>query len=137
VPKNSISKPYQEKTDLPGVLTHRLTGGTSDIQRQQDQLTPEITRCGEATQTKTTWHHQNPILPLQNVLDTSNTPGKQNSGLQSHLMMMIEDFKKNINNSCREIQENTGKEVEVLKDETQKILHRITGKQNQTGQGIV
>jgi hypothetical protein len=28
-----------------------------------------------------------------------NTPEKQNSDLKSHLMMMIEDFKKDINNS--------------------------------------
>jgi hypothetical protein len=34
-------------------------------------------------------------------------------------MMLIEYF-KDINNSLREIQENTGKEVEALKEETQK-----------------
>ena len=33
-------------------------------------------------------------------------------------MMVIEDFKKNINNSLKEIQENTGKQVEA-KEETQ------------------
>ena len=31
-------------------------------------------------------------------------------------MMMIEDFKKDINNSLKEIQENTGKQVEALKE---------------------
>ena len=31
---------------------------------------------------------------------------------------MIYAFKKNINNSLKEIQENTGKQVEVLKEET-------------------
>jgi hypothetical protein len=30
-------------------------------------------------------------------------------------MMMIEDFKKDINNSLKEIQENTGKQGEALK----------------------
>jgi hypothetical protein len=35
-------------------------------------------------------------------------------------MMVIEDFKKGINNSLKEIQENTAKQVEVLKEETQK-----------------
>ena len=35
-------------------------------------------------------------------------------------MMVIEDFKKDINNSLKEIQENTGKQVEALKEETQK-----------------
>ena len=37
-------------------------------------------------------------------------------------MMMIEDFKKDINNSLREIQENTSKQVETLKEETQKKM---------------
>jgi hypothetical protein len=32
-------------------------------------------------------------------------------------MMLIEDFKKDINNSLKEIQENTGKQVDVLKEE--------------------
>jgi predicted nucleic acid-binding Zn-ribbon protein len=40
-------------------------------------------------------------------------------------MMMIEDFKKDINNSLKEIQENTGKEVETLKEETPKNLLKI------------
>jgi hypothetical protein len=33
-------------------------------------------------------------------------------------MKMIEDLKEDINNSLKEIQENTGKQVEVLKEET-------------------
>ena len=37
-------------------------------------------------------------------------------------MMLVEDFKKGINNSLKEIQENTVKQVEVLKEETQKSL---------------
>ena len=31
-------------------------------------------------------------------------------------MMLVEDFKKGINNSLKEIQENTTKQVEVLKE---------------------
>ena len=49
------------------------------------------------------------------------TAEKQDSDLKSLLMMMIEDFKKDINNSLKEIQ-NTGKQVETLKEETQKYL---------------
>jgi hypothetical protein len=33
-------------------------------------------------------------------------------------MMMIEDFKTDINNTIKEIQESTGKQEEVLKEET-------------------
>jgi hypothetical protein len=36
-------------------------------------------------------------------------PEKQNMDLKSLLMMMMEDFKTEINNSLKEIQENTGK----------------------------
>jgi prephenate dehydrogenase len=52
------------------------------------------------------------------------THEKQDSGLKSLLMMMIEDFKKNINNSLKEIQ-NTVKQVEALKEQTQKSLKEL------------
>ena len=54
-----------------------------------------------------------------------NTPEKQESDLKSHLMMMIEDFKKDINHSLKEIQENTGKQLEALEEETQKSLNKL------------
>jgi prefoldin subunit 5 len=38
---------------------------------------------------------------------------------------MIEIFKKDMNNSLKEIQENTGKQVEYLKEETQKFLKEL------------
>jgi hypothetical protein len=37
-------------------------------------------------------------------------------------MRLIEDLKKDINNSLKEIQENTCKQVEALKEETQKSI---------------
>ena len=37
------------------------------------------------------------------------TPKNKDSDLKSLLMMMKEDFKKDINNSLKEIQENTGR----------------------------
>ena len=67
----------QEIVGLPRVLTEakRITGGTSSSQKQLEELTPEITRWQKAnvrillTETKTTQHHQNPVLPPQQVLD--------------------------------------------------------------------
>ena len=50
-----------------------------------------------------------------------NTHKKQDSDLKSFLMMLVENFKRGINNSLKEIQENTAKQVEVLKEEAQKI----------------
>jgi hypothetical protein len=55
-----------------------------------------------------------------------NIPEKQDSDLKSYLMMMVEDFKKAINNSLKEIQENTAKQVEVLKE-----LQENTAKQEE------
>ena len=52
-------------------------------------------------------------------------PEKQDSYLKSLLMMVIEDIKKEINNSLKEIQENTGKQLEALKEETQKYFKEL------------
>jgi hypothetical protein len=48
---------------------------------------------------------------------------KQDLDLKS--LLMLEDFKKDTNNSLKKVQENTGKEVEVLKEETQKSLKEL------------
>jgi translation initiation factor 2 alpha subunit (eIF-2alpha) len=47
---------------------------------------------------------------------------------------MIKDFKKNINISLKEIQENTGKQIETFKEKTQKSLKEL--QQNTTKQGM-
>jgi hypothetical protein len=52
--------------------------------------------------------------PSSATTANSNTPEKQDADLKSHLMMMIEEIKKDINNTLKEIQENTGKHVEDL-----------------------
>jgi uncharacterized protein YlxW (UPF0749 family) len=83
---------------------------------------PEITRWQKAniriilTETKTTQHHQKLALLPQPVLDTPTHPKSKTWDLKSYLMMLIKDFKTGINNSLKEIQENTPKEVEVLKE---------------------
>jgi hypothetical protein len=61
-----------------------------------------------------------------------NTSEKQDSDFNSYLMMLVEDFKKGINNSLKEIQKNTAKQVEVLKEETQKFLKEL--QENTTNQ---
>jgi hypothetical protein len=55
----------------------------------------------------------------------TTTPEKQDTDLKTLLMMIMEDFKKDINNSLKEIQENKGKQVETLKEETQKFLNEL------------
>jgi hypothetical protein len=44
-----------------------------------------------------------------------NTPEKIVPDLKAHLMMMVEDIKKDFNNSLKEIKQNTAKQVEDLK----------------------
>jgi hypothetical protein len=60
----------------------------------------------------------------QQALDTPKTPEKQDLDLKSHLKM-IEGFEKVINNSLKKIQENSGEQREVLKEETHKTLKEI------------
>jgi hypothetical protein len=54
-----------------------------------------------------------------------NTPKKLDPDLKAYLMMMVEDIKKDFNNSLKEIQENSAKQVEDLKEETQKFLKEL------------
>ena len=49
-------------------------------------------------------------------------------------MMMIKDFRKGINNLLKEIKENTGKQVETLKEKTHKPLKN--SRKAETGEGI-
>ena len=51
-----------------------------------------------------------------------NTPEKLDLDLKAYLMMMVDDIKKDFNNSLKEIQENTAKQVEDFKEEAQKSL---------------
>jgi hypothetical protein len=54
------------------------------------------------------------------------TPEKQDMDLKSLLMMMMmEHYMKDINTSLKEIQEIKGKQVEDLKEETQKSLKEL------------
>jgi hypothetical protein len=53
------------------------------------------------------------------------TPEKHDSNLKSFFIMIIEGIKKDINNSLKEIQENTGKQLEAIKEKTQKSLKEL------------
>ena len=64
-----------------------------------------------------------------------NTPEKLDPDLKAYLMMMVEDIKKDFNNSLKEIQENTAKELQVLKEKqenTTKQVEVLTEKQENT-----
>jgi hypothetical protein len=52
-----------------------------------------------------------PSTPTSASPGNPNTPEKQDPDLKAYLMMMVENIKKDFNNSLKEIQENTAKEV--------------------------
>jgi vacuolar-type H+-ATPase subunit E/Vma4 len=54
-----------------------------------------------------------------------NTPEKLDPDLKAYLIMMVEDIKKDFNNSLKEIQENTFKQVKDIKEEAQKSLKEL------------
>jgi hypothetical protein len=69
-----------------------------------------------------------PITPTSASTGYPNTPEKLDPDLKPYPMIMVEDIKKEFNNSFKEIHENTAKDVQVLKEKT--------GKHKQTGDGI-
>jgi hypothetical protein len=92
----------------------RYTPGTLRTQepnhmRQQQEHKQQIPRPLGIIRTQFSLHSELSWVP--------HTPEKQDSDLKSDFMMMI-DFKKDISNSLKEIQENTGIQVEALKEET-------------------
>jgi hypothetical protein len=50
-----------------------------------------------------------------------NTPENLDLDLKAYLMMMVEDIKKVFNNSLKETQENTAKELQVLIEKQENI----------------
>jgi hypothetical protein len=56
-----------------------------------------------------------PSIPTSDSPGHPNTLEKLDPDLKAYLMMMVEDIKKDFNNSLKEIQENTAKELQVLK----------------------
>jgi flagellar motility protein MotE (MotC chaperone) len=55
----------------------------------------------------------------------TNTPENQESVRKSCLMKIIESFKKDINNSLKEIQKNTGKQVKELNKSIQDLKVQV------------
>jgi septal ring factor EnvC (AmiA/AmiB activator) len=55
-----------------------------------------------------------PTTPTSASPTHPNTPENLDSDLKAYLMMIVEDIKKDFNNSLKEIQENTAKELQVL-----------------------
>ena len=57
------------------------------------------------------WASSEPSSPTTASPEYTNTPENQEADLKSYLMKIIESFKEDINNSLKERQKNTGKQV--------------------------
>ena len=71
------------------------------------------------------WALSEPSSPTTTGPGYQNTPEKQDFDLKSHLMKVVDVIKEDIDNSLKEIQENTSKQVEALKEETNKSFREI------------
>ena len=67
------------------------------------------------------WVSSEPSSPTTASPEYNNTPQNQEADLKSYLTKIIEYFKEDINNSLREIEENTSKQVKELN----KVIHDL------------
>jgi hypothetical protein len=66
-----------------------------------------------------------PSTPTSASPGYPNTSEKLDPDLKAYLMMMVEDIKKDFNNSLKEIQENTVKELQVLKEKDKDTYKQV------------
>jgi hypothetical protein len=81
-----------------------------------------------------------PKTPTSASSGHPNTPKKIDPNLKAYLMMMVEDIKKDFNNSLKEILENTTKELQVLKEKqenTTKQVEVLKEKQENTSKQVM
>jgi hypothetical protein len=131
-PKGSLTPRSSDTSRISESQDSRITGSQRQLDlkefwnnqdQRKDRLQSDIARaCSTRDNQMAGSKHKNIsnrnqgyLAPSKPNSPTIARPGypktleKQDSDLKSLLMMMIEDFKKDINNSLKEIQENTGK----------------------------
>ena len=112
---------------LPGESWAPRSADTVLQAHRRDKVQPETARPTNTRNNQMVkGKHKNPTNKNQGHMATSelsspNTPEKQEMDLKLYLMLLIEGFKKDLNNSFKEIQ-NMGL---ALKEETQKSLREI------------
>jgi hypothetical protein len=67
----------------------------------------------------------NAALPFRPVLGTPTHPKKLDQDIKAYPMRMVEDIKKEFNNSLKEIQQNTAKELPVLKEKQENKTKQV------------
>jgi hypothetical protein len=122
--ESALTTGTQERVELPGLLTE------ANQNHRRNKLQPETARTSNTRDYQMakgkcknlTNRNQDHLVSSDHSTPTTtspgypNTPKKQDSDLKSYLVMLVEDFKKGINNSLNEIQVNTAKQEEELKE---------------------
>jgi hypothetical protein len=124
-----------------GLQTHRRNKLQAETARTSNNRDYQMVKgkCKNLTN-----RNQDYLESSESITPTTASPGyhntskKQDLDLKSYFMMLVENFKKDINNYLKEIQKNTAKQAEALKEETEKkkIPLETAGKHNQTDEGI-
>ena len=65
-----------------------------------------------------------PSTPTSPSPGHPNTPEKLDPDIKTYLMMMVKDI-KDFNNSLKEIQKNTAKELQVLKEKEENVSKQV------------
>jgi hypothetical protein len=113
---------YEGRAGLPGAISlqdHRRDKLKPETARPTNNRDNQLTKgkCKNLTNRNQGYMASSePSSPTTVSPGYANTLEKQDVDLKSLLMMLIEDFKKDINNSLKKkkLQENTGKKVEAL-----------------------
>jgi predicted nucleic acid-binding Zn-ribbon protein len=66
-----------------------------------------------------------PSTPTSAGPEYLNIPEKLDTDLKAYLMMMVEDIKKDFNNSLKEIKGNTAKGLQVLKEKEENTSKQV------------
>ena len=113
VPQLFIPKFLQERTGPPRVLTQACMGDKprSKTARPVNTRDNQMVKGKGKNTSNRNLGYLEPTSPTTTSPGYPNTPEKQDYDLNSHLMMMIEDFKKGTKNFLKEMQENTSKQV--------------------------
>jgi hypothetical protein len=125
--ENALTTGIQVNVRLPGVVTeaNRIPTRDSLIINTRDFQMAKGKHKNFTNRNQEHWASSEPSTPTTTSPGYPNTPEKQDADLKSYLMMVVEDLKKSINNSLKEIQETSAKEVEALKEEAQKSLKEL------------
>jgi hypothetical protein len=121
-----VTSPHLEVLIQPGPQAYRETGSNPGTKKEADSsqlFRPTNTRDIQmmkgkyktiSNRSQNMWESREPSSPTTVSPEYTNTPEKSGSCSKILLMKLIESFKEAINNSLKEIQENTGKQVKEL-----------------------